>query len=88
MWIWLKAGYFGFIAMFNFIGRALFLGMRTAVSVVNPKDRLIAASATVFIPIYTIYSYVDISWGTQSLILLAVCLAMIGRLSTDLEDAA
>ncbi len=85
MWIWLKAGYFGFIAMFNFIGRALFLGMKTAVSVVDPKDRVIAASAAIFIPIYTIYSYVDISWGTQSLILLAVCLAMIGRLHEELE---
>lgn len=83
MWIWLKAGFFGFVAMFNFLGRGLFLGMRTALGAKDPADKVIAITATLFVPAYTIYSYVDISWGTQSLILLAVCLTMLGRLHEE-----
>lgn len=86
LWIWLKAGYFGFIAMFNFLGRGLHLGMRTAISARDPNDRVIAGASMVFIPIYGIFSYVDISWGTQSLILLALCLVMIGRLHQVVES--
>lgn len=82
MWIWLKTGFFGFVAMFNFLGRGIVAGMRTTLAESNPIDKVILASVAVFVPMYAVYTYVDIAWGTQSMILLAICLAIIAKTAT------
>ena len=90
LWIWLKTGFFGFVAMFNMIGRALQLGMRTALRTPEAVDKVIVGTATVYIPIYMVYSYVDISWTSESLILLAAVFAIISRyhiLGKEAEEA-
>lgn len=76
--------------MFNMIGRALQLGMRTALRTPEAVDKVIVGTATVYIPIYMVYSYVDISWTSESLILLAAVFAIISRyhiLGKEAEEA-
>ena len=81
LWIWLKSGYFGFIAMFHFLGQSIVTTMRAAIAVTNPRDKHVAASAMAFGPMYIVYTYVDISWDTQSLILLALCITICTKLA-------
>jgi len=88
MWIWLKTGFFGFAAMFNMFGRGIVAGMRTTLAETGATDKVIVGAASLFIPMYAVYTYVDISWDTQSLILLAVCFAIVakfGQIPADSE---
>ena len=79
LWIWLKTGYFGFVSMFFLIGRSLVSGLQNALQETNPFDKVIAVAATAFVAMYVTFSYVDISWGAQDMILMAVCLTIIAR---------
>lgn len=89
IWIWLKAGVGGFIAMLIFVGAAVMTGARAIFAMPSGKDaqgdleaiadlHAIALTATLYIVMHFIYAYVDISWDTQSMIYVG---AMIGIVS-------
>ncbi len=88
LWIWMKMGYFGFIAVFNFFGRGISLGMQTVTSLKHGVDKAIVGSAMAYLPMYLTFTYVDIAWQTQSLLLVAICLAIIVKMREYAELTA
>lgn len=83
IWIWLKTGVGGFIAMLYFVGMAILTGTRTLFrlrgSQAGIRDlRAIALTAVLYIIMHFIYAYVDISWDTQSMFYVG---AMVGLVS-------
>ena len=76
LWIWIKAGYFGFAAMLALFGRALMLGTRSALRVVSPADAAVVASSVAYVLMFLVFAYVDIAWGIRPAVLLAMSFAM------------
>jgi hypothetical protein len=76
LWIWLKTGFVGFVAMLFVVARALQHGARSVRRVVAPDSAAVVASALAFVVMYIVYAYVDIAWDARSMVFLAVALAI------------
>jgi len=79
IWIWLKTGVFGFLAMLYFVGSAIMLGTVTTLRMPYNELRAIALTATLYLVMHFTFAYVDISWDTQSMLYIG---AMVGMLSS------
>ena len=87
LWIWLKTGFFGFVAMFYWLGRTSQLGLRAAINAGEASDAVLVTTVAAYVPMYLVYSYVDTSWDAQSLVLLSVAMATITGLGRAAADA-
>lgn len=76
LWIWIKTGVVGFAAMFCVIGKALFLGAARARAEPDGRDALVAITAMAFIAMYTVFTYVDISWDARNGVALGYAFAV------------
>jgi O-Antigen ligase len=76
LWIWIKAGIGGFIAMLFLIGASVRAGARAALRMTDNRDVLLAYLAGSFILMYTVFAYVDIAWDGRSLLVLAASMAV------------
>lgn len=72
LWIWLKMGFGGFAAMFYFFAKVIMLGARRLRELPRTIDLVIAQSAVLFIVMYAVFTYVDISWDARNTVLLAL----------------
>lgn len=72
LWIWLKTGIGGFAAMFYFFTRVVVLGARRVRELPRTIDLVVAQSALLFVIMYVMFSYVDISWDARNTVLLAL----------------
>lgn len=84
LWIWLKMGYFGFVAMLFFVARAVQHGARSVLRVASPDQTAVVFGALAYVVMYMIYAYVDIAWDIRSMVFLAVALAICA----DFEQVA
>ncbi len=77
IWIWLKTGVGGFIAMLYLLGTALLTATRALLRLPDKELKVITLAATLFVLMHFIYAYVDISWDIQSMVYLGVMLGVI-----------
>jgi O-antigen ligase len=79
LWIWMKAGIGGFVAMLALFATALRAGARSLRSAADASVTAVTLTSVAFVLMFAIFAYVDIAWDTRNVVLLAVCLAQIDR---------
>jgi hypothetical protein len=80
IWIWLKAGVGGFIAMLFFVGTVVMVGSRTLWRMPLGDMSAIALALLLYIIMHFIYAYVDIAWDTQSMVFVGTAMGVLGAL--------
>jgi O-antigen ligase len=87
LWIWMKTGVFGFVAMAAMIATALMTGVRALVLLDRQGERLpgylqpLTLVGTLYLVMHFIFAYVDISWDAQSMLLVGAMLGVINRVA-------
>jgi hypothetical protein len=76
LWIWLKTGFFGFVAMLFVILRTIQYGVRTVFRCPEGDARAIATMGVLYVVMYITFTYVDIAWDIRSMVFLAVAMAI------------
>jgi O-antigen ligase len=79
VYIWIKSGVGGFIALLLLIGLSIAHGMRATMRLNDPAMKAIGLTATLYVIMHFIYAYVDISWEAQGMLMLGI---MLGILNT------
>jgi O-antigen ligase len=77
LWIWMKAGVFGFLAMLYLFGSAIRTGGRAIRASTDTTDVVLTITSTAFIVMYGVFTYVDISWDAKTMILMAIAFSQI-----------
>jgi len=80
IWIWLKTGVGGFIAMLFFVGTAIMMGARALWRMPRDDMSAIATTAVLYIIMHFIYAYADISWDSQSMVYVGMMMGLLGAL--------
>jgi O-antigen ligase len=76
LWIWIKTGLGGFLAMLYLFGSAVRRGIRTILSTGEARDLLLTVVATAYVIMYLVFAYVDIAWDTRSMVVVAIAMAI------------
>jgi len=76
LWVWIKTGFFGFVAMLYLFGRAIHRGAQSAMRVVGKDDLAMVVAGLAFPIMFLVFAYVDIGWGIRPAVMLAVCFAL------------
>jgi hypothetical protein len=77
MWIWMKTGVGGFFAIVFLVGMTLFTGARALWRMPGGDLSTVILTANLYIVMHFIYAYVDMSWDTQSMLYIGLCIGMI-----------
>jgi hypothetical protein len=77
LWVWMKIGAVGFLAMVYLFGLAVLVGTRNVLRMPPDDYAAITLTSLAFILMYAIFSYVDISWDAQNVLVLALAMAQI-----------
>lgn len=92
LWLWLKLGFAGFVAMFYLVGRTVMLGARRVRELPDGIDMVVTLSAVLFVVMYTVYTFVDVSWDARNMVFFGLAAAICGgpltspRRTVDLEE--
>jgi len=82
IWIWMKTGFGGFVALIYIVGRTMMQGARRARAAPDGDDAVVALSGVLFVAMYLIFLYVDIGWEPRNVFLFALtmglCTGLIG----------
>lgn len=82
LWVWLKLGVVGFVAMLFLVARTIQLGARSVVRIGRGNDAVLMMGAVAYVVMYVVYSYVDIAWDARSMVFLAIAAAWCGDYSS------
>jgi hypothetical protein len=77
LWIWIKTGFGGFAAMFYMLVKAMLIAGDRVRRRSAGLDLVVTLSATAFVVMYAIYSYVDVSWDARNSVFLAFSFAAL-----------
>jgi O-antigen ligase len=77
LWMWMKVGALGFLAMVYLFGLTLVVGTRNVLRMPHDDYAAITLTSLAFVLMYAIFSYVDISWDAQNMVIMAVATAQI-----------
>jgi hypothetical protein len=86
LWIWMKMGVFGFIALALMLSMALMTGVRVLTLLRRREGELpgylqpMAFAALLYVVMHFLFAYVDISWDNQSMLLVGAMLGILNRL--------
>ena len=80
LWVWMKVGVVGFVAMLYLFGSAIKAGSRCILRLPPDDYGSMAIAATAFIVMYAMFTYVDIGWDSQSTVIMGLLLAYIGSI--------
>jgi O-antigen ligase len=83
LWIWIKLGFFGFVAMLFMFGRCVQLGARSVTQIRSADHVAFATAGLAYVVMFLVFAYVDIAWDPRSTVLLGVSMA----LSADFVNA-
>ncbi len=86
IWIWLKSGVGGFVAMLFLLGTALMVGARAFSRVPGGDLRAISLTAVLFIIMYFIYTYADIGWDMPSMVYVGAAMGLLGALERIVQQ--
>ena len=78
LWIWLKMGFFGFVATLFLFGRALQVGAASVLKVRSPEHAAIVFVGIAYAVMFLVFAYVDIAWDVRSTVFLALAFALCG----------
>ena len=76
LWIWIKMGFFGFVAVLYLFVTTLLLGADRVRRAAPGLDLLAVSSAVMFVMMYAIYIYVDVAWEARNVTLLALSMGL------------
>jgi O-antigen ligase len=76
LWIWIKLGFGGFVAMFYLFAKAIMLASDRVRHAAIDTEHSLTLTAACFISMYAVYSYVDISWDARNTVILGLALAV------------
>lgn len=85
LWIWMKTGAGGFIALITLVGVAIMLGVRALWHLPGGDISAIAAVLLFYIIMHFTYAYVDISWDNQSMLYLGTAMGILSGLAPRRE---
>jgi hypothetical protein len=88
LWLWLKMGFFGFLASMYMFGRAVQHGVRSALEVVPRKQAVYVTIGLAYVFMLLVFSYVDISWDSRATVMLGLCFALCADYRDAVDDAA
>jgi hypothetical protein len=77
LWMWMKTGALGFFVMVYLFGLTLVTGVRNVLRLPQSDYAAITLTSVAFVLMYAIFSYVDISWDAQNMVVLALAMAQI-----------
>ncbi len=77
IYVWLKAGLGGFLAMLYFIALSVVTGLRAYQRTQNLETKIVLLTGILYIIMHFLYAYVDISWDAQSMLYIGAVVAMI-----------
>ena len=80
IWIWMKMGFGGFIAMLILIGTSIMVGVRSLLRMPGGNLSAIALTATLYIVMHFTYAYVDMSWDIRSMLFLGSMMGLLNAL--------
>jgi hypothetical protein len=86
LWVWMKAGIGGFLAMLYLFGRSMRAGARAVLRAGGRGYGAITLTSTAFVVMYAVFAYVDIAWDAQNVVLLGVAMAQIASVGMMRED--
>jgi hypothetical protein len=78
LWVWMKAGIGGFVAMLYLFGKAMYSGARAVLKAGRSDHAATMLTAVAFVIMYGVFAYVDIAWDPQNMVILALAMAHIG----------
>lgn len=76
LWVWISLGFLGFATTLYLVARAIVSGISRAKSLPLGTDFVVTMSATAFVIMYTVFSYLDVSWDARNTVLLGLALAL------------
>jgi hypothetical protein len=88
LWIWIKMGVGGFMAMLYLMARTIQRGVRSAIRIQSPDLTSVVIAAVAYVVMYMVYCYVDIGWDIRSTVFLAMAIALCADLEAVLEPDA
>jgi hypothetical protein len=80
LWVWLKTGFVGFVSLLYLMIRTIQHGARSSLLLPAGTTRAVCVAATLYVPMYLVYSYVDIAWDIRSMIFMAPVMAVCADL--------
>jgi O-antigen ligase len=80
IYIWMKAGFGGFLALLVLVGLAIMTGMRVLLRMPQGGLRAAALLAILYVAMHFVYAYVDLSWDSQSMLYVGAMLGLINVL--------
>ena len=79
LWVWIKTGFGGFVTMFYVFGKTVMLGARRIRTLPHGIDLATTLAATMFVVMFAVYTYVDVSWDARNTVFLGVAAAVCAR---------
>jgi O-antigen ligase len=92
LWIWIKMGVGGFVAMLFLFGSAIRQGVHSMLQIRRGSDLAVTFAATGYLVMYIVFAYVDIAWDTRGVASVAIAMAVcseyvrLPRRSTPIES--
>jgi hypothetical protein len=80
MWIWMKTGTGGFLAMMTLISVSVMTGVRAVWRMPGGDMGAIALTITLFLIMHFMYAYLDMSWDNQGMLYVGVSLGILSRM--------
>jgi O-antigen ligase len=84
LWIWMKAGLAGFLALLFLIGWTVSSGARTVFKLRDEGERVLALTAVLYVVMHFVFAYVDMAWDSQSMVCLGAMMGLLSRLEGSL----
>lgn len=79
LWFWIKTGFFGFVTMFYVIGKTIMSGAERVRSMDIDIDFVVTLSMTLFVVMFGVYTWADISWDARNCAFLGFAIAVCAR---------
>lgn len=86
LWVWVKLGFLGFVAMFAMFGRALMVAAERIRTLPLGQDLFVHTIAAGFVAMFAVFTWYDISWDARNTVFLGVMLAICGHVAQDDAD--
>jgi hypothetical protein len=79
LWFWIKTGFFGFVTMFYVFGRTIMSGAERVRSMDIDVDFVVTLAMTLFVVMFGVYTWADISWDARNCAFLGLAIAVCAR---------
>ncbi|MCA9985689.1 MAG: O-antigen ligase family protein [Anaerolineales bacterium] len=80
VYIWMKMGVGGFIAMFVMIASIISKGVKTTIRMPGGDLSAIAGTMTIYVIMHFLFAYADISWDIQNMLFLGTAIGILNSI--------